>query len=176
MDTNYRIEALDYLLDKSCLAERYYPLIHFKHELIIQAKRLGYKTKNDLAVLSDAGLSKLGISDEGTVGLFRKFLTLYDPNPQKFKKIEKLNIEADARLAFRELYYLPGVKYIRALLYYLAGFKSLKSVAEADAEEIRSKTALAIAANQLSCIVPLPKEVHTHIAVSKAFTQETDRN
>lgn len=171
IDTDYGIEALEYLLNKDCLAERYHPLILFKKELIERSRKLGYRTKNDIAKLSDSDFTAFGIHDEITINLLRRFLKIYDPDPKKFREIDKMNLNAEDRLAFNELYYLPGVKSTRASLYYHSGYKSLKDIANAEQNEILEKTAFAISEHKLSCIVPLPKEVHTHIAVAKAFTQ-----
>ncbi len=169
--TNYKIEALEYLLDKECLPEKYAPLIRFKDNLISQSQKMGYQTKNEIAELSDAELLHFGLEDEKTVNLLRRFLKLYDPRPQKFSEIEKLDLRAEEKLAFRELYHLPGVKETRASLYFHSGYESLAKIADADLKDILEKTALTISANKLSCIVPLPKEVRTHIAVAKAFTR-----
>lgn len=172
IDTNYNIKALEYLLNKDCLPEKYYPLIPFKDILIsLSETRHDYKTKNDITELSDEKLRQYGLSDEKTIGLLRRFLKLYDPNPQKFKEIEKLDLSKKERLAFQELYFLPGVRETRASLYYNAGYKSLIAIAKANPNEIIGKTALVISEQNLPCIVPLPKEVRTHIAVAKAFTQ-----
>lgn len=172
IDTNYSVKALEYLLDKECLTERYYPLIPLKKELIEHAESLGCKTKNDIASLSDEEIAKLGLTDEEMIRLLRRFLNMYEPNPQKFKEIDKQSLKEEEQLAFRELYYLPGVKYTRAMLYYYSGFKALKDIADSDLQEILNKTAWAISEFKLSCIVPLPKEVRTHIAVARAFTQK----
>lgn len=171
IDTNYNIEALEYLLDKDCLSERYYPLIQFKKDLIIQSKKLGCKTKNDIIGFDDSKFVVFGINDEETIKLLRRFLKIYDPNPKKFKEIDKLDIDTKEYLSYQELYYLPGVKHIRAYLYFCSGYKSLKDIAKANMNEILSKTASTISLHKLSCIVPLPKEVRTHIAVAKAFAQ-----
>ena len=171
IDTNYRIEALEYLLEKDCLSERYYPLIGYKAELILRCRRLGYRAKSDILALSDSELEEFGFHDVGMLTLLRRFLTMYDPNPQKFREIEKLGMEPEMESVFRELYYLPGVRHIRALLYFYSGYRSLAAIAGADTEDILEKAALAISMHQLSCIVPLPKEVRTHIAVARAFTQ-----
>lgn len=171
IDTNYWVEALEFLLKKDCLSERYYPLIPLKTELISRSRLLGCKTKNDIAKLSDSELMMFGLKDEGIIKLLRRFLTIYDPAPQKFKELEKLSIDSEEKLAFHELYYLRGVKYTRASLYYYSGYKSLKSIADADMKDILEKTAWAISEYKLSCIVPFSKEVRTHIAVAKAFTQ-----
>lgn len=171
MSTDYAIGALDVLLEKDCLCERYYPLIKYKSALISGLALLGCRTKSDAEKLSDDELMQSGISiDE--VRLFRKFLTIYDAKPAKFREIEKLCASPEEQAAFRELYCLPGVKYVRANLYYRAGYKSLSDIASASEREILERTAAAIAENSLGCIVPLPKEVRTHIAVSKAFLWE----
>lgn len=172
INTNYNIDALEFLLNKDCLSERYYPLIQFKQEIITKAKKLGYKTKDDIAKLSDADFIKLGIKDETTIKLLRRFLIIYDPNPQKFKEIEKLNLKLDEKIAYKELYYLPGVKQIRASLYFLSGYKTLKDIANSNVNEIIKRTESTISMYKLSCIVPLEKEVRTHIAVAKVFTQK----
>ena len=174
IDTNYKIEALEYLLDKECLPEKYDPLIPFKKNLITQSHSMGYQTKKDIADLPDAEWVRFGLQDENTIRLMRRFLSLYDPRPQKWKEIEKLDLSEKEKLAFQELYYLPGVKQTRAALYYGSGYDSLKRIAEADWKEILEKTALTISAKQLPCIVPLPKEVRTHIAVAKAFTEKAN--
>lgn len=171
IDTNYTIEALEYLLKPECLSERYYPLIQYKDKLIKQSKRLGCKTKNDISNLSDTQLIDIGLKDQAIIKLLRKFLVMYEPNPQKVKEIEKLNLSNKERFAYQELYYLPGVKQIRASLYYHSGYKSLKDIGNASVKEILEKISLTISKNKLSCIVPLSKEVCTHIAVAKAFTK-----
>lgn len=172
VNTDYKIEALAVLLDKSCLAERYYPLIPYQKALLRALPLLGCRTKSDAEKLPDEAFAEIGFSDTGMLRLFRRFLTIYDPNPAKLREIPKVTPDPEEQAAFRELYYLPGVKAVRASLYYRAGFRSLSDFAEATPEAVLSRTAQAIAAYSLSCIVPLPKEVRTHIAVAKAFLWE----
>ncbi|MCQ2430790.1 MAG: hypothetical protein MJ192_10730 [Clostridia bacterium] len=171
INTNYRIDALSVLLDPGCLSERYAPLIPYKERLITGLKALGCRTKHDAELLPDDVLLGLGLPDAGVVRLFRRFLTIYDVSPQKLREIDKVTADPAERAAFRELYCLPGVKQIRASLYCRAGYETLQSVADASVEEILTRTAQVIAEDSLSCIVPLPKEVRTHIAVAKAFTE-----
>ena len=170
--TDYSIEALALLLDRKCLSERYYALIPYKERLVSELTRLGCRMKSDAEKLSDDVLLSIGLGDADNVRLFRRFLTIYDPKPQKFREIEKLCLSPQEQAVFQELYHLPGVKNTRAELYSRAGFLSIRDIAEACEEEILARTAAAIAENGLSCIVPLPKEVRTHIAVAKAFTRE----
>lgn len=169
MNTDYRIEALKVLLDKECLAGRYYPLIPYRDVLMTGLHALHCKTKGDAAALTDTDLAKIGLTDAGCIQLFRRFLTLYDSNPQKFREIEKITADPDEQQAYRELYYLPGVKQTRASIYYQAGYRSLRDFVNTTPEEVRIRTSRIISECGLSCIVPLPKEIRTHIAVAKAF-------
>ncbi len=82
------------------------------------------KTKNDAATLKATDLEAIGMTDSGCIHLFRRFLTLYDPNPQKFREIKKITNDPEEQQAYTELYYLPGVKQTRASLYYKAGYSS----------------------------------------------------
>lgn len=169
MNTDYSIDALDILLDKECLAERYYPLIQYRDVLITGLHTLRCKTKEDAAALPDKAFTEIGLTDTGCIHLFRKFLTLYDPDPQKFREIKKVATNLEEQQAYAELYYLPGVKQTRASLYYKAGYRSLSDFVNTSPEEVRIRTARVISKYGLSCIVPLPKEIRTHIAVAKAF-------
>ena len=67
MNTNYKIGALDVLLSKDCLSERYYPLIPHKEKLISGLRLLGVETKNDAAALSDEALMRAGLPDDAAV-------------------------------------------------------------------------------------------------------------
>lgn len=109
------------------------------------------------------------LKTNGCVHLLRRFLTLYDPNPQKFRDIKKVTTDPAEQQAYTELYYLPGVKQTRASLYYKAGYKSLADFINTTPEEVQARTSLTISKYGLPCVVPLPKEIRTHIAVAKAF-------
>ena len=65
---------------------------------------------------------------------------------------------------------LPGVKSTRAMLYFKAGFHSLLDIALSSPQEIIAKTENVIRKENLSLKVPLLKEVKTHVAVARAFT------
>lgn len=172
MNTDYSIHALEILLDEACLGERYYPLIPYKNALIAGLQAFRCQTKNDAAALTDADLAAIGLTDPGCIALFRRFLTLYDPNPQKFREIKKVTADPELQQAYTELYHLPGVKQTRASLYYQAGYRSLADFVDTTAEEVQFRTAQAISEYSLPYIVPLPKEIRTHIAVAKAFLWE----
>lgn len=169
ISTDYGIDALAVLLQKDCLIDRYHPLVCRKEKLIAGLKALGCQKKSDIAGIPDADLMRIGLKGPDAVGLFRRFLTLYDPDPRKFREIPSLVSDPAERETFTELYLLPGVKYTRAKLYFLSGYRTLEMFTVTDADEILSKTARAIAENKLSCTAPLPKEARTHIAVARAF-------
>lgn len=169
VSTDYPIEAMELLLDKACLPERFFPLTEKKELILSELHRLGCQRKSDAASLPDEALA---LFFPETAGLFRRFLSLYDPRPQKLREAEALSLTPEESACFRELYLLPGVKEVRARLYFLSGFRTLTDFAQSTAEEIIQKTARTVRERQLSCTVPLPKEVRTHIAVAKAFTME----
>ena len=104
------------------------------------------------------------------INLFRRFLVMYDVNPQKFKDIDSLSLSVGEAKAYRELYQLPGIKATRAELYYKAGYTNLFEIASATAEEIIEKTSQVIAAESSNNKAPLLKEARTHVAVARAFT------
>lgn len=176
INTDYPIEAWKLLLNRDCLGERYAPLLPYRDVLLAELPSLGCRRKTDAAALPDEGYLRIGLPDTEIVRLFRKFLTIYDPGPLKFREIDKIVSDPEERAVYRELYHLPGVKAIRASLYYRSGYCSLRDFTKTTVEEVRDRTARTIAELSLSCIVPLPKEVRTQIAVAQAFLwEETER-
>ena len=172
--TDYDLDALTVLLREDCLIQRYRPLISCREQLLSGLRRLGCRTKCDAARLSDDALRQSGLPDDGMIRLFRQFLDLYEPGPQKLRELAKLCVDPAEQEAYRELYHLPGVRQVRAALYLRSGYRSLAALADADADEVIRRTAAVIDRDSLPCAVPLPKEVRTHIAVAKAFTGKTD--
>ncbi len=170
INTDYKIEGIEYLLDKSCILERYYPLIDFKDKILLKLKAFGCERKSDAYNLSNEKLADIGFDDVGYINLFKRFLCLYDINKNKMKELEKLKLLDGEKNAFHELYLLPGVKQTRAKLYYLSGYKTLLDVANSSKEEIIERTKNTVSKFGLLCSIPLPKEARTHVAVAKAFT------
>lgn len=168
LDTDYPIGALSILLDRDCLPERYYPLVEKKDSLLPALRALGCARKSDAARLSDEALEGAGL-EGGEIPLMRRFLGLYDPSPAKLRELPGLCPDARKRALLEPLYYLPGVKAVRADLYLRAGFGTLEAIADATVSSVREATARVIRDENLSCIVPLPKEIRTHIAVARAF-------
>lgn len=166
---NYKIEAIDILLNKSCVLERYFPLIPYKNALLIEFKKKNIFTKDD-ALNSDDTLNEI-FHDDKLIHLFKLFLNMYEINKSKLKEIDKFDLTDEKRKSFLELYLLPGIKATRAELYYLSSLKSLKDIASKTAEEIIDFTNKAIVNFGLSCKAPLYKEACTHIAVAKLISE-----
>lgn len=167
--TDYNTNALPVLLDRNCISERYYPLIPYVDTLLPELDSLGCRVKSDVQKLPDEVFRRIGMQDPGLIRLLRRFLMLYDPNPGKFREIDVFCQDPEMQAAFRELYCLPGVRRVRAELYYRAGYRSVSAFASAAPEEIIDRTTAVIQANSLPCTVPFLKEVRTQIAVARAF-------
>ena len=75
------------------------------------------------------------------------------------KEIDTLCKEPDKARFLRELYYLPGVRYTRANLYYRSGIRTLMDFAASQPEEIIAKTEELIRKENLDLKAPLMKEV-----------------
>lgn len=109
-------------------------------------------------------LASLGIKDTQT-------LLEQGNNPTKRKELAKKtsigikNIEEIVRLS--DLSRLPGVKGIRARLYYDAGFDSCKKLRESSEEQILEITRKFVEDTHFDGIAPLPKEVQFTIATAK---------
>lgn len=167
---NYRIEAINELLNKDCVLERYYPLIYIKQKIIDFCLSIKCYTKEDCLQLTDEIMLQSVFVNISYINLFKCFLCMYNINDSKLKEIDHLILSDEEAFVFKELYLLPGVKNTRASLYYKAGIKSLIDIANSTTQDIIEKTSHAINKYTLNCKVPLVKEVKTHIAVSRAFT------
>lgn len=79
--------------------------------------------------------------------------------------------EEEARKLFClcDLMRLPGVKDIRASLYYDCGYPDLAAFSRQSGEGMQRQIARYIAENQVKKSVPFPKELNTQIAAAKAL-------
>lgn len=166
---NYKIEAIEILLNEDCILERYHSLIPYKTKLLNNLKKQGYNTKNDCFDLSDAALIKLGLPNKEASALFKRFLVMYDVKDSKLKEIESFDLDKKEAKAIASLYLLPGVKFTRAKLYYDSGYTSLAKIAKAKPEQIIEDTSKTIKTKGLDLKAPFLKEVKTHIAVAKVI-------
>lgn len=168
---NYKIEAIDILLNEECILQRFYPLVQYKRILILNFLNNGYLSKEDCLALSDETLIHMGLPGADMVSLFRSFLNMYDVKENKMREIEKVAENEEERILFQQLYLLPGVKAVRARLYASAGYTDLFKIAVASFQQIIADTERVIMQNRLNLKVPLLKEVRTHIAVAKVLTE-----
>lgn len=171
MNSNYLIQGIEVLLVEDRILKGYVPLIPFSGQLVQGLLALGCKTRDDCLALSDDELASAGLPTQLT-GLFRRFLHLYDYKGKGIKDIPDAEAKsAEEIAALLELMRLPGVKAIRAQLYYHCGLRSLADFAAWEAEPLRAHIAQVIERDTLPCSVPLPKELRTQIAVAKLFTE-----
>ncbi|MBE5805019.1 MAG: DUF4332 domain-containing protein [Clostridiales bacterium] len=170
VNTDYRIDAISILMREECILKGYYPLIPYRDTLVEKLSQMGFKRKSEVLNCTDEELLRLGLPDSGTAALFRRFLTMYDPKPQKMREIVAVSETPAEAESFKVMYLLPGVKSTRARLYMRAGFVSLADIAASSPEKIMAACADVIEKERLCLKVPLMKEVRTHIAVAKAFT------
>lgn len=172
-NADYPIGAIDFLLNENCILKAYYPLIPYKAAALEGLKALGCARKSDALRCSDEELLQAGLP-EGLLEMFRRFLRMYDPKPQKMREIAAVSETPEEEQAFGELYALPGVKSTRARLYMRAGFATLESIAAVSAEELTGACQRAIERSALDVKAPLLKEARTHVAVARAFTERTE--
>ena len=170
MVVDYKIEAINILLDEGAILSRYFPLIKYKEIVVKNLKERNIRMKSECSLLNDEELMNLGLENIDNVNLFKRFLQLYDVDDKKIKALSKLTLSREEKESYQELFLLPGVKETRANLYYLSGIKTLVNLASLNENDIINKTKECIRKNNLILSVPLPKEVRTHIAVAKAIT------
>ncbi len=167
---NYQIQAMDVLLCEDCILKCYSPLIPYKEQLVNSFLRINCPTRDHCLALTDDELINAGLPDD-LCGLFRRFLRMYDYKGKGLRDIPDAENKANDEVAsLLELMRLPGVKAIRAQLYYHCGLKSLQDFAASDWQSLQDQIAQCIARDALPRSVPLPKELRTQIAVAKAFT------
>lgn len=170
INSDYRVEAILWLLSEECIPARYYPLIPYKLEIVARLKIMGCSRKQEVERLGDEALHTMCLPDLQSVALFRNFLAMYDVNQKKMDKLSGIKCSKEEKHALMDLCLLPGISFTRGDLYFRAGYCTLESFASSEPEEILEKTKKTIEAQQLDCKAPFMKEIRTHIAVSRAFT------
>lgn len=170
-NSNYLIQGIEVLLHEDRILKCYVPLIPYAQQLVQGLLSIGCKTRDDCLVRSDDAFVSSGLPADLT-SLFRRFLTMYDYKGKGIKDIpDAAGRTAEEVAALLELMRLPGVKLIRAQLYYHCGLRSLVDFAASDAVSLQAHIAEVIAQDKLPCSTPLPKELRTQIAVAKLFTE-----
>lgn len=169
--TNYKTEGILCLINEDCMLKCFYPLIPIKDIIVQGLLKEGAKTKEECLKLSDDALISAGIP-ENLIPLFRRFLCHYDYKGKGIKDIPEANGKTAEELrSLIELMHLPGVKAVRAQLYYRCGLTSLDQFAAYDVQALLDRISSVIKAELLPFSVPFPKELRTQIAVATAFTK-----
>lgn len=174
MTDNFYIEDLILSVRKETTMERYLPLAEHREELLAVMRENGIVFRDDV---TDAVLQKVSMTCGETVArLFARFIHIYDFNRQKLRDIRAYE-DTEAYEPLAGLLRLPGVRLLRAELYYHSGV-TLKTLAESTTEEIRGMVQAYITREHRTETVPLPKEVNCHRAVAKMILhiEESERN
>lgn len=163
MNDNYYMNDLIQSLESDIVMERYYPLIDHKGELTAILDRNGAIRKDQV---SDAVIEDIRIMlGESVSGLFTRFIHIYDFNKSKLREIKDHTGKTEYE-DLAGLLRLPGVRLLRAELYYSSGV-TLSVLAEKSTEEVRDMVRDYIQRENRVEIVPQPKEVNCHREVAK---------
>ena len=170
MDDNFYLVDLLGSLREDTIMERYWPLIPIRKELLRYLAELGLVFRDDVTegVLS-ALEERFGAEP---VRLFARFLHLYDFNPVKLRELKQVADPSEAA-ALSELLRLPGVKLLRAGVYYHSGV-TLNILAEKSTEEIREMVRAYLERENRPETVPFPKEVNCHRAVAQMLLHRAE--
>ena len=171
MNDNYFTEDLIGFLERDIVMERYYPLIDYKGELTAILNKSGVVRKDQV---SDAVKENICMMLGDVVsGLFIRYIHIYDFKKSKLREINSY-IGTKEYDALADLLRLPGVRLLRAGLYFNSGI-TLEVLAEKSTEEIRNMVCEYIQRENRSEIIPQPKEVNCHRAVAKMILHTENR-
>ena len=163
MNDNYFMNDMITALKEDVVMERYYPLISYKEELTTILNRANVIRKNEVSeVVVEDIKNKLG---EDISCIFARYIHIYDFNKSKLSDI-KDNIGMKEYDDLAGLLRLPGVRILRAKLYYNSGI-TLEVLAKKSTEDIRTMVQDYIQCNNREEIVPQIKEVNCHREVAK---------
>lgn len=174
MNDNYFVEDLIVSLERDIVMERYYPLIDYKDELTAILNKAGVVRKDQV---SDAVTDDIRMILGNVVsGLFGRYIHIYDFKKSKLREIKDY-IGTKEYDAIADLLRLPGVRLLRAELYFNSGV-TLEVLAKKATEDIRNMVCDYIQRENRSEIIPQPKEVNCHRAVAKMIlrTYEEEAN
>ena len=163
MNDNYYVKDLISSLKKDVVMDRYYPLINYKEELtsILNKYRIDRKDQISKTIIEDI---KKTLGDDIS-SIFVRYIHIYDFNKTKLNDIKDY-VGTKEYDSLAELLRLPGVRALRALLYYNSGV-TLKVLAKKSTEEIHDMVSKYIVRENRKEIIPQPKEVNCHREVAK---------
>lgn len=163
MCDNFYMEDLLLSLREETTMERYCPLIPYRENLLCFLKAQGVIFRDDI---TDDIMEKIGDSFGAEAArLFARFIHIYDFNKAKLREIRQYSgTEQYALLS--QLLRLPGVRILRAELYYNSGI-TLETLANESAAVIRDRIGQYIRREHRPETVPFAKEVNCHREVAK---------
>ena len=163
MNDNYYINDLITSIKRDVVLERYYPLINYKEELTVFLNKVGVIRKNEVSEAVIKDIEK--VLGEDIACIFARFIHIYDFNKSKLNDIKDyLGTKEYDSLA--ELLRLPGVRLLRAKLYYKSGV-TLEVLSKKSTDDIRNMVSDYIKRENREEIIPQPKEVNCHREVAK---------
>ena len=165
MSDNFYLSDLLGSLREDTTMERYWPLIPHRDTLLQFLRERSLVFRDDVTEETFDALR--GSFGEEITRLFCRFLHLYDFKPAKLRELKQVADPSEAA-ALSELLRLPGVKLLRAGVYYHSGV-TLNVLAEKSTEEIREMVRAYLEREGRTETVPFPKEVNCHRAVAKMF-------
>lgn len=170
MNDNYYINDLISSLKSDVVMERYYPLINYKEELTRILNKARVVRKNDVSDTVIEDIKKTLGKDISNS--FARFIHIYDFNKSKLRDIKDY-VETEEYDDLANLLRLPGVRLLRAKLYYNSGI-TLKVLAKKSTEEIRNMVSEYIKRENREEIIPQPKEVNCHREVAKMILHASE--
>lgn len=168
MTDNYYMSDLLASVREDTTPERYRPLMEIRGELASFLLEKGVVRRPQVTnkILEEVS-ERFGIAASK---LLAGLMHVYDFNPAKLKDIRAYE-GTEQYEPLRDLLRLPGVRLLRAELYYHSGV-SLQTLASSSTEDIRKTVAAYVAREGRSETVPLPKEVNCHREAAKLFLHE----
>lgn len=170
MNDNYLVSDLINSLRIDVVMERYYPLIDYKGVITNILNKAGVVRKNEISenVIKEISMV-LGKDISST---FSRFIHIYDFNKSKLKDIKDY-VGTKEYDSLAGLLRLPGVRLLRAKLYYNSGV-TLNVLAEKSTEDIRNMVNDYIKRENRKEIPPQPKEVNCHREVAKMILHASE--
>lgn len=172
MNDNFYIDDLIESLKRDVVMERYYPLIDYKAELSAILNKFGIVRKNQITETAIEDIAATLGNDISR--LFARFIHIYDFNKTKLRDIKDY-VDTKEYDNLADLLRLSGVRLLRANLYLNSGV-TLEVLAEKSTEDIRNMVSNHIKHNNLTEIVPQPKEVNCHREVAKMILHTKNDN
>ena len=172
MTDNFYIEDLILSVRKETTPERYLPLAKNREDLLSVMRENNITLRDEI---SDAVIGQISEKcGDNIARLFARFIHIYDFNPKKLRDIK----EHEGREEYdglAGLLRLPGVRQLRAELYYNSGV-TLETLTKRTTEEIQSAVREYIRREDRTEIVPLTKEVNCHREVAKMILHASEGN